>query len=65
MVDGEHAYEAVMKDGGDKTPQEKRPSAGKGTHEFDLKPCPAYAPVTTQGTGGAKADTLYETVSSM
>ena len=63
MVDGEHAYEVVMKDSGDKTPQGKCSSARKGTH--DLNPCPAYAPVTAQGTGRAKADTLYEAVSAM
>ncbi len=66
VVDEEHAYEVVMKDGEGKTHQRKiRPVAtGKAKQEFDLKPCPAYVPVTMQDTG-AKADTHYETVTSM
>ena len=63
VIDGELAYEVVMKkDSGDKKPQV---SAAKAKNEIDLKPCPAYAPVTAQGTGVAEADTPYETVSSM
>ena len=64
VIDEGHAYEVVTKDSGFKTNQKKLPSAtGKVKQEFDLKPCPAYMPVTTQATE-AQADTLYEIVSS-
>ena len=58
-VDQEHAYEVVTKAGGLKTYQQKK-QPKKAKDEFDLKPCPAYAPVTAQSTQGVE----YEVVSS-
>ena len=67
VVDEGHAYEVVAMDSKGKSHQKKLPSSatGKIKNEFNLKPCPAYVPVTTQGTtqgSEAKEDTMYETV---